>query len=75
MFLRLDCAAFRQHGNVRQYKRQCSGSAHGGSVRQCTWWCMVIRVVVCGCLGAWQRAAVCGSELCAAVCAAVCGIM
>jgi hypothetical protein len=36
---------------------------------------MVVRVVVCGCPAVWQRAAVCSSALCAAVRAAVCGIM
>jgi hypothetical protein len=36
---------------------------------------MVVRVVVCVCPAVWQRAAVCSSALCAAVRAAVCGIM
>jgi hypothetical protein len=36
---------------------------------------MLVCVVVCGCPAVWQRAAVCGSALCAAVRAAVCGIM
>ena len=36
---------------------------------------MVVRVVVCVCPAVWQHAAVCGSVPCAAVRAAVCGIM
>ena len=36
---------------------------------------MVVRVVVCGCPAVWQCVTVCGSALCAAVRAAVCGIM